>query len=266
MSALILFLYSKYYPNINILLNLVSSIDYIHTMCVDNQRVREVVFRSSMLANKKVPCFLVIFPDGRVNQYCDEDMSSFIESLSKNGKQESGKTKTPISNVVQSVPQTNIEIKDEDEDEDEDTQTEAPAMGGTLPMKQPAPVPPMPKRKQENKTDIGSLINFTETNDNTTKKSSSVSRSRSELMNRENVKISKGQGHGTMKTSSLGTDVSTTKSNGMDSNVIEDIADEDEPMLFASSENSGMVKNTHKSKTDIKSIAMEMANSRGGDA
>lgn len=261
MSALILFLYSKYYPNINILLNLVSSIDYIHTMCVDNQRVRDVVFRSSMVANKKVPCFLVVFPDGRVNQYCDEDMSSFIESLSKNGKEESGKTKTPISNLVPEVPQTNIEIKEEEDDEEETH--EAPAMGGTLPMKQPAPVPPMPKRKPESKTDIGSLINFTDTNDNSTKKSSSVSRSRSELMNRENVKIAKGQGHGNMKTSSLGTDVSTTKSNGIDSNVIEDIADEDEPMLFASSENSGMVKNTHKSKTDIKSIAMEMANARG---
>ena len=264
MSALILFLYSKYYPNINILLNLVSSIDYIHTICVDNQRVREVVLRSAMVANKKVPCFLVVFPDGRVNQYCDEDMSSFIESLSKNGKQESGATKTPISNVVESVPQTNIEIKEEEEDDEEGGQAESShAMGGTLPMKQPAPVPPMPKRKQENKTDIGSLINFTETTDNSTKKSSSVSRSRSELMNRENVKIPKGQGHGTMKTSSLGTDVSTTKSNGIDSNVIEDIADEDEPMLFASSENSGMVKNTHKSKTDLKSIAMEMATARG---
>jgi hypothetical protein len=214
-----------------------------------------------MVANKKVPCFLVVFPDGRVNQYCDQDMSSFIESLSKNGKSESGKTKTPISNVVESVPESTIEIKEEEDDEEEES--EPPAMGGTLPMKQPAPVPPMPKRKPENKTNIGSLINFTETTDNSTKKSSSVSRSRSELMNRENVKIAKGQGHGNMKTSSLGTDVSTTKSNGMDSNVIEDIGDEDEPMLFASSENSGMVKNTHKSKTDIKSIAMEMANSRG---
>jgi len=266
MSALILFLYSKYYPNINILLNLVSSLDFVHSICVDNTRVRDVIMRSSMVSVKKVPCFIVIFPDKTVNQYVGEDMSSFMNTLLEKTKAPSnGQTKTSIQDLVPEVPETEIEIREEEDDEDD---------GGNLmeqmrspPPKQPPPSASLPAKQgqKSGKSDIGSLINFNEGKP-AEKKSNTVSRSRSELMNREQVKIPKGTGHENMQ-SSLAVDISTSKASrdtNRASNMIEDIDEgDDEPMLFASEEKSGMVKNTHKSKTDLKTMAMEMATARG---
>jgi hypothetical protein len=268
MSALILFLYSKYYPNINIILNIVSSIDYIHTMCVDNQRVREVIMRSSLVRVKKVPCFVVVYPNGEVNQYVDEDMSLFMNTLLKKGKGK-GDKKTPIQNLVDDIPDTKIEINETIDDTESEIEESAMQQGARL--TKPYEPPPEVKAKynktqpksKSGKTSIGDLINF-QTSD-TPSKSSSVSRSRSELMNRENVKITKGQGHGSMQTSSLGNDISTTKSIEQkdSSNLIEDIGEEDDVIPFAPEEHSGMLKETHKSKVDVKSLAMEMQNERG---
>lgn len=276
MSALILFLYSKYYPNINIILNIVSSIDYIHTMCIDNQRVREVIMRSSLVRVKKVPCFVVVYPNGEVNQYVDEDMSVFMNTLLKKGKVGSGDKKTPIENLIDEIPETKIEINETVDDSDFEIEESAMQQGARLtkPYEPPPEVKskynktqhqPQPKAKvKSGKTSIGDLINF-QTSDTTPSKSNSVSRSRSELMNRENVKISKGQGHETMQTSSLGNDMSTTKTIEQKDtgNLIEDIGDDEEVIPFSPDEHSGMVKNTHKSKVDIKSLAMEMQNERG---
>lgn len=268
MSALILFLYSKYYPNINIILNIVSSIDYIHTMCVDNQRVREVIMRSSLVRVKKVPCFIVVYPNGEVNQYIDEDMSSFVNTILKKNKASPGDKKSLISNLVDDIPETKIEINETVDDTD--TEIEESAMQQGARLTKPYQPPPEVQAKQvksqakskSGKTSIGDLINF-QTSESSSK-SSSVSRSRSELMNRENVKISKGQGHDSMQSSSLGTDMSTTKSIEQKDtgNLIEDIGDDDEAIPFSPEEHSGMVKNTHKSKVDIKSLAMEMQNER----
>lgn len=277
MSALILFLYSKYYPNINILLNLVSSIDYIHTICVDNTRVRDVIMKSSLVSSKRIPCFIVIFPDKTVHQYADEQMSTFMNTLLEKQKnmQSNGKSKTPISNLVENVPDDISEIRDEDDEDEEDDEeveivVEKPE--SALPRRKPIPQAPSQqqgpsssqpsKNKKGSKTDVGSLINFSDSQQKQNK-SNNVSRSRSELMNRENIQIAKGKGHDNMLSSSLGTDIATTKKNGTGSNVIEDIGDDEETIQFTSEETSGMVKNTHKSKTDIKSIAMEMATARG---
>jgi hypothetical protein len=262
MSAIILFLYSKYYPNINILLNLVSSIDFIHTICVDNKRVRDVIMRSSLVSVKKVPCFVVIFPDKSVNQYVGNDMASFMNNLlektQKPQRTESGKTS--IDQLVPEVPETTIEITEE---HDDDIMSES----------QPPPQKNMqhpPAQNKSGKSDIGSLINFSEGKPQ--QNTNSVSRSRSELTNRENLKIEKGKGHEGMTSTSLGVDITTSKSKtntnsrGASSpNIIEDIdeGDDEDTMLFASDSQSGMVKNTGKSKMDIKQLAMEMANGRG---
>lgn len=271
MSAIILFLYSKYYPNIDILLNIVTSIDYIHTICIDNDRVREVIMRSSLLREKKVPCFVVIFPDRSVHQYVDEDMSTFVESLiSKVENKEKGDgKKTPINSLVSEIPETTINIQEELDPEIEDEiakEVNNPAVAPrhqNIPMKQAIKAV---KDVPSNKTDIGKLINFTEGNPEASgqKKSTSVSRSRSELMNRENIKIPRGKGHESMNSSSLGTDIVTTKSKeaGDDTNIIEDIGEEEQVIPFTPDDISGQIKNTHKSKQDLKTLAMEMANGR----
>ena len=263
MSAIILFLYSKYYPNIDILLNIVSSIDYIHTICVDNDRVREVIMRSSLLREKKVPSFVVIFPDRSVHQYVDEDMSTFVESLiaKVENKEKGDGKKTPINNLVSQIPQSNSNIQEELEPEIE-SEIEKEIGGNPAPMSQSI------KDVPSNKTDIGKLINFADKNDSgapsgSQKKSTSVSRSRSELMNRENIKIPRGKGHESMNSSSLGTDVLATKTKeSSNSNIIEDIGEEEQTIPFSPDDTNAQIKNTHKSKQDLKTIAMEMANGR----
>lgn len=264
MSAIILFLYSKYYPNIDILLNIVSSIDYIHTICVDNDRVREVIMRSSLLREKKVPSFVVIFPDRSIHQYVDEDMSTFVESLVskvENKVKGDGK-KTPINSLVDAIPQAPVNIQEELEPSIETEIENEVSPGPRAPMTQSV------KDVPSNKTDIGKLINFSEKNDSgdlPQKKSNSVSRSRSELMNRENVKIQRGKGHEGMNSSSLGTDILATKTKESSSNpnIIEDIGGEEEQVIsFGPDDANSQLKNTHKSKQDLKTIAMEMANGR----
>ncbi len=265
MSALILFLYSKYYPNISILLNIVSSIDYIHTICVDNKRVREVIMRSSAVSVKKVPCFVVIFPDKTIHQYVGEDMATFMDSLVKkeNEKVQVEGSKTPINRLVENVPEAVIDITEENDDDDDGNNEilkEIEELSNKVPSSM---IKQNVENKKSTKTDIGSLINFKENQAaSNNKKSSNVSRSRSDLMNRENVKIARGKGHETMNSSSLGNDISLSKNKESPSNVIEDIDTEQDTISFSPDENLGVVKNTHKSKQDLKSIAAEMANAR----
>jgi hypothetical protein len=265
MSALILFLYSKYYPNISILLNIVSSIDFIHTLCIDNKRVREVIMRSSVISAKKVPCFVVIFPDKTIHQYVGEDMATFMESIGKkqNEKVQVEGSKTPINRLVENVPETKIDITEENDDDDSenDILKELEELSNKVPSSM---IKQNVENKKLNKTDIGSLINFKEAQASASnnKKSSNVSRSRSDLMNRENVKIARGKGHENMNSSSLGTDISLSKTKESPSNIIEDIETDQDTISFSPDENLGVVKNTHKSKQDLKSIAAEMANAR----
>jgi len=264
MSALILFLYSKYYPNISILLNIVSSIDYIHTLCIDNKRVREVIMRSSAVSVKKVPCFIVIFPDKTIHQYIGEDMTTFMETLVKKDdeKVQVEGSKTPINRLVEKVPETQIDITEENDEDDAGNEIlkELEELSSKVPSSM---IKQNVENKRANKTDIGSLINFKESQaPSNNKKSSNVSRSRSDLMNRENVKIARGKGHETMNSSSLGNDISLSKNKESPSNVIEDIEAEQDTISFSPDENLGVVKNTHKSKQDLNSIAAEMANAR----
>jgi hypothetical protein len=281
MSALILFIYSKYYPQINILLNIISSLPFIHTLCVDNKDVRDSLSVSHLLTKKKLPCVFVMFPDGNMFEYIDDELTLFINSLiEKNNPQQpppvstqSGprESKTPINRLVQNIPETALDIKEEvSDDEFEDNIPQSSRQNqqqkSQVPARQMQQRPltsnsPKITNAMNKKSEIGQLINFSE-NKPTEKKSNSVSRSRSELMNREPVKIAKGSGHDNMKTSSLNNDISTTKNNQTDIDVIEDIGTEDEVIPFTNDNESGILKSTHKSKTDIKSLAIEMANGR----
>lgn len=278
MSSLILFIYSKYYPQINILLNIISSLPFIHTLCVDNKDVRESLSNSQLLTKKKLPCVLVIFPDGNIYEYVDDELTLFINSLIEKNKPQvqqqvsshSGpkESKTPINKLVQNIPETSLDIKEEvsDDEFEDDTSSQPPKKQTQVPPRQMQQRPltsnvPKVTNAMSKKSDIGQLINFSE-NKPAEKKSNSVSRSRSELMNREPVKIAKGSGHDTMKTSSLNNDIPTTKNNQTEIDIIEDIGAEEEVIPFTNDNESGMLKSTHKSKTDIKALAMEMANGR----
>lgn len=279
MSALILFIYSKYYPQINILLNIISSLPFIHTLCVDNKDVRDSLSTSNLLTKKKLPCVFVMFPDGNMFEYIDDELTLFINSLiEKNNQQQSPpvssqqgpkETKTPINRLVQNIPETALDIKEEvsdDEFEDNTSSRQNQQQNSQVPARQMQQRPmtsnaPKVTNAMNKKSEIGQLINFSE-NKPTEKKSNSVSRSRSELMNREPVKIAKGSGHDSMKTSSLNNDIPTTKNNQTENDVIEDIGTEEEVIPFTNDNESGILKSTHKSKTDIKSLAIEMANGR----
>lgn len=288
MSALILFIYSKYYPQINILLNIISSLPFIHTLCVDNKEVRDSLTNSQLLTKKKLPCVFVMFPDGNMFEYVDDELTLFINSLiEKNNPQQnqpqhqqqpppvsspSGpkETKTPINRLVQNIPETALEINEEVSDDEFEDNSPQPArqiqQNSQVPARQMQQRPltanaPKVANAMSKKSDIGQLINFSE-NKPAEKKSNSVSRSRSELMNREPVKIAKGSGHDSMKTSSLNNDIPTTKNNQTEIDVIEDIGMDEEVIPFTNDNESGMLKSTHKSKTDIKALAMEMANGR----
>jgi hypothetical protein len=280
MSALILFIYSKYYPQINILLNIISSLPFIHTLCVDNKEVRDALTKSQLLTKKKLPCVFVMFPDGNIYEYIDDELTLFINSLieknnpapqqqpqqqfSQTNSSGPKETKTPINRLVQNVPETALDIKEEVSD-DEFEDNAAPQRQQQVPPRQmqqrPLTANVQKVEKMNKKSEIGQLINFSE-NKPVEKKSNSVSRSRSELMNREPVKIPKGSGHDSMKTSSLNNDIPTTKNNQKDIDVIEDIGADEEIIPFTNDNESGMLKSTHKSKTDIKALAMEMANGR----
>jgi hypothetical protein len=196
-------------------------------------------------------------------------MTTFVESLVskvENKVKGDGK-KTPINSLVDDIPQalSNIEEDLEPSIESEIEKEVSPA-----PRAPRAPMSQSIKDIPNNKTDIGKLINFSEKSDSEAssgqqKKSNSVSRSRSELMNRENVKIPRGKGHESMNSSSLGTDILATKSKESSSNpnIIEDIGGEDEQVIsFSPDDTNSQLKNTHKSKQDLKTIAMEMANGR----
>ena len=276
MSSLILFIYSKYYPQINILLNIISSLPFIHTLCVDNKEVRDSLSNSQLITKKKLPCVLVIFPDGNIYEYVDDELTLFINSLIEKNKPQiqqpvsSGptETKTPINRLVQNIPESSLDINEEvsDDEFEDNTSPQDPKQQSQVPVRQMQQRPltanvPKVNNAMSKKSDIGQLINFSE-NKPAEKKSNSVSRSRSELMNREPVKIAKGSGHNTMKTSSLNNDIPTTKNNQTEIDIIEDIETEDEVIPFTNDNESGILKSTHKSKTDIKALAIEMANGR----
>jgi hypothetical protein len=250
---------------------------------VDNKEVRDSLSNTQLLTKKKLPCVFVMFPDGNMFEYVDDELTLFINSLiEKNNPQQqqqppppmpSGpkESKTPINRLVQNIPETKLDIKEEvSDDEFEDNNTPQPSRQNqhnsqvsARQMQQRPLTSNAPKvtNAMSKKSDIGQLINFSE-NKPTEKKSNSVSRSRSELMNREPVKIAKGSGHDSMKTSSLNNDIPTTKNNQTEIDVIEDIGDDEEVIPFTNDNESGILKSTHKSKTDIKSLAMEMANGR----
>jgi (2Fe-2S) ferredoxin len=258
-------------------LNIISSLPFIHTLCVDNKEVRDSLSNSQLITKKKLPCVLVIFPDGNIYEYVDDELTLFINSLIEKNKPQiqqqpvsSGpkETKTPINRLVQNIPETSLDIKEEvsDDEFEDDTSPQPPKQQSQVPARQMQQRPltanvPKVTNAMSKKSDIGQLINFSE-NKPAEKKSNSVSRSRSELMNREPVKIAKGSGHNTMKTSSLNNDIPTTKNNQTEIDIIEDIETEDEVIPFTNDNESGILKSTHKSKTDIKALAIEMANGR----
>jgi (2Fe-2S) ferredoxin len=257
-------------------LNIISSLPFIHTLCVDNKEVRDSLSNSQLITKKKLPCVLVIFPDGNIYEYVDDELTLFINSLIEKNKPQiqqpvsSGpkETKTPINRLVQNIPESSLDIKEEvsDDEFEDNTSPQDPKQQSQVPVRQMQQRPltanvPKVNNAMSKKSDIGQLINFSE-NKPAEKKSNSVSRSRSELMNREPVKIAKGSGHNTMKTSSLNNDIPTTKNNQTEIDIIEDIETEDEVIPFTNDNESGILKSTHKSKTDIKALAIEMANGR----
>jgi hypothetical protein len=104
MSTIVLFLYSKYVPQVKPYLDIIQKLEYIQTLCVDNEQVRKVITQSSLLNVKKVPCFIVINNDQSVYQYTD--IGPFLKKLieANTPKQPEKIEKSPIQNVVEIHP------------------------------------------------------------------------------------------------------------------------------------------------------------------
>lgn len=109
MSSIIIFLYSKYVPQARLLLETVKKLDYVHTLCVDNQLVREIIKRSSIVKHKKVPCFIVIYPNKSVFQYLDNDAILFLNKLIEMENQKLEAAASSKSSISDILPEVSLE-------------------------------------------------------------------------------------------------------------------------------------------------------------
>lgn len=109
MSSIIIFLYSKYIPQARLILETVKKLDYVHTLCVDNELVREIIKRSSIIKHKKVPCFIVIYPNKSVFQYLDNEAILFLNKLIEMENQKLEAAASSKSSVSDILPEVSLE-------------------------------------------------------------------------------------------------------------------------------------------------------------
>jgi hypothetical protein len=249
MSTIVIFLYSKYVPQVKPYLEIINNLEYIQTLCVDNEKVRSVILQSSLLNIKKVPCFIVINQNKEVFQYTD--IATFLQKLIKANeppqeKRQEKIEKSPIQSVIEleNIKDEQPEIR---EMQDDYIQTNKSYPTNSKPVsnqhKQEVEV------KKSNKTSIGEIINYQKEKNEKLKPEPQS----------ERTNISKGKGHDEMGRSSL-RDNSPKKA----FDVIEDIEEESSTeglINFSKSDNAGSEKK-EKRIGDIKSLVSEMSDQR----
>lgn len=236
MSSIIIFLYSKYVPYIRLMLETIRKIDYIHTLCVDNELVRNIVNKSSIIKNKKVPCFIVIYPNKTVYQYIDNDMMLFLNKLItiENEKiQSAASAKSPVTDLVPEV-------------------FEQPSTNQPIPQPTPPKLTPVSEGMKPNSIYSHKSAQFKTENKGDYLDTEPMT---SDLVNFSNepkrVRFEEGNGHENMAKSSL-------RSNKSDElAIIEDIMDDgDSELLIKESKPSEHPLNTKK--TNMKDIMNDM--------
>ncbi len=249
MSTIVIFLYSKYVPQVKPYLEIINKLEYIQTLCVDNEHVRKVIMQSSLLKIKKVPCFIVINQNKEVFQYTD--IATFLQKLiqanTPQEKKQEKIEKSPIQNVVEIEKLQQIQEQEIRDIQEDYIQTNKSYPTNSKPVssqsKQEVEV------KKTNKTSIGEIINYQKEKNEKLKPESQPQHDR--------TSIAKGQGHEEMGRSSL-RDNSPKKA----FDVIEDIEEESsQEGLINFSKNDGGEKK-EKRISDIKSLVSEMADQR----
>lgn len=216
------------------MLDQINKLDYIHTLCVDNEVVRNVVLKSSMLKTKKVPCFLVIYPDGSIYQYLGEELNVFLHKIMEIENQKNQPKvieKSSVRNVVDNIPEFTEEPIEENQMEERMKNMTSTVSSNSSKSK---------------KTDIGEVVNY--------KKEKQTKIIPQEKL--DNKTIQKGDGHSSMGKSSLRNDNKKKD----DFNIIEDIEDTNNSNLI-SFENEEMKTGTKKI-TDMKTLMNDMMSQR----
>jgi len=247
MSTIVLFLYSKYVPQVKPYLDIIQKLEYIQTLCVDNEQVRKVIAQSSLLNVKKVPCFIVINKDQSVYQYTD--IGPFLKKLieANTPKQPEKIEKSPIHNVVEIPPAQQQTQHTQHTFEKDDL---AMVSNKSFPTNSnPHQKEQQFEAKKSNKTSIGEIINYQKEKNEKLRPEQSNSSSQSS--------IQKGIGHDDMGRSSL-------RETKKEMSVIEDIEEEETSGLINFGNNPSNSGSEKKDKriSDIKSLVSEMADQR----
>jgi len=238
MSSIIIFLYSKYVPQARLLLETVKKIDYVHTLCVDNQLVREIMKRSSIVKHKKVPCFIVIYPNKSVFQYLDNDAILFLNKLIEIENQKMQAAASSKSSISDILPEVSLE--------------------NTNNLEQPVPQPPPPQLTSIKDDAVSSgryapkSVQYKKEN-----RGDSITHSQNDLVNYGSLaakgnNIKQGNGHESMAKSSL--------SNNQQDNlsVIEDIFEEENNDGLLIKESKPLDNPTVSKKSSMKDIMNDM--------
>lgn len=237
MSSLIVFVYSKQVRNINMLLSQVLKHDFIHTLCIDNEQVHRVMMQTPLLRTKKVPCFVVIYPDKSVVQYLEDDMYSFLAKINDVQESKSKIGQTPITSLINPAEMKQQPIVFEDHTESAIQSNPSLSSNSEIPIA---------------KSKLGEVVNYTKEKHF---KTQPVQKQPQQLLN-------KGEGHENMGKSSL-----REQPKAKELDVIEDIFEEEDNTglinFSKSSEtesqnNNNNNKNNSKKVSDVKSLMNEM--------
>lgn len=115
---MILILYTKYSLNSKKLMDLLDKfpIDFkinFQPICVDNKKVRNIILSSKKIKVNLIPCLLIIYPNGGVEQYDGETayiwLLTLLEKIIPENKQET--TRENIREIKQETIQENKQEK-----------------------------------------------------------------------------------------------------------------------------------------------------------
>jgi hypothetical protein len=248
MSTIVLFLYSKYIPQVKPYLDIIQKLDYVQTLCVDNEKIRQVILESSLLNIKKVPCFIVINKDNSVYQYTDVPV--FLQKLieANQPRQESVPQKIEKSPITKVIDTSQIIDEPLDMQSDNDiiqTNKSFPSHSRPISKEQDFERQERPDRKSSNRSNVGEIINY--------------QKEKNEKLRPEQVtktNINKGTGHDDMGRSSL-----RESSKKKEFDVIEDIS-EDESTEGLINFSAKSEEKKEKKISDIKSLVNEMSDAR----
>lgn len=238
MSSIIIFLYSKYVPQARLLLETVKKLDYVHTLCVDNQLVREIIKRSSIVKHKKVPCFIVIYPNKSVFQYLDNDAILFLNKLIEMENQKLEAAASSKSSISDILPEVSLENNN------------------NLQQPVPQPTPPQVTSIKDDAVPSGRYapksVQYKKEN-----RGDNMTHSQNDLVNYTSLaskgnNIKQGNGHESMAKSSL-------SNNQQDSlSIIEDILEEENNDGLLIKESKPIDNPTVSKKSSMKDIMNDM--------